>query len=112
MSPHEVSPGLLKIFFCAIFLILIYQGLRVARIPAVTPQEPETACTGEPIVVDFPYLGTVNDPWTCQVQCGDQKQRFILYSNGKATECEELPGCNDRGEDSGITCTPPAASNL
>lgn len=110
MSTHDVSPGVLKIFFCGIFLILIYQGLRVARIPAVTPPEAEAACIGEPIVVNFPYLGTVNDPWTCQVQCAEGKEKFILYTNGKATQCEELPGCNDRGEDDGVTCAPPDVS--
>ncbi len=69
---------------------------------------PASACRGEPIVVDFPYLGTVNDPWTCRVQCEDNRPRYILYTNGRATQCQDPPGCYDTGEDTGVTCTPPA----
>jgi len=65
----------------------------------------EVPCKGAPIKVDFAYTGTVNDPWTCQPQCQDDKARYVLYSNGKATQCETPPGCNDTGEDSGVTCT-------
>ena len=75
------------------------------------PNEPvtEQACVGEAIKVDYAFEGGYLDPWACQVQCGDSRPRYVLYSNGKATQCETPPGCNDYGEDNGITCTPPAA---
>jgi hypothetical protein len=94
-------------------LILIATAVTRVFPPAYrTPEEdilPSSACIGEPLVVDFPYLGTVNEPWTCKVQCEDGKRRYILYSNGKATQCQDPPGCNDTGEDTGVTCIPPTA---
>lgn len=78
--------------------------------PKPKPPVVETPCKGTPIKVDFAFTGGTNDPWTCQVQCTDNKPRYILYSNGKGTQCETPPGCNDSGEDNGITCTVPAVS--
>lgn len=95
---------------CGLILVVV---LAQAVIPdTYTPQpKPEVVageCIGEAIEVDFEFNGGVNDPWTCQEQCDDNEPRYILYSNGKATQCESPPGCNDYGEDNGITCTPPA----
>lgn len=82
-------------------------------IPRAYKPEPEEQivqepCEGEAIIVDFAYTGAINDPWTCQVQCQDDRPRYILYTNGKATQCETPPGCNDIGEDTGVTCEAPA----
>lgn len=70
----------------------------------------EVACEGTPIQVSYAFTGGYLEPWACQQQCDDQIQHYVLYSNGKATQCETLPGCNDWGEDNGQTCTPPAES--
>jgi hypothetical protein len=94
-------------------LILVFVAAQAIVPKAYTPQPREITeegqCIGEPIEVDFAYNGGVNEPWTCQVQCDDDEPRYILYSNGMATQCETPPGCNDTGEDTGVTCTPPAA---
>ena len=88
-----------------ILLVLTYEAMWPrSYVSAPPPPAPELDCIGEPITVTYPYTGTVNDPWDCQVQCDDDKPRYLLYSNGKATQCETPPGCNDTGEDSGITC--------
>ncbi len=97
--------------FCAfLVLLLAVQAVLPDTDPKIEIPEPTTACVGEPIVIPQAYEGTVVDPWTCRVQCDDGKRRFILYSNGRATQCDTLPGCNDWGEDNGITCTPPNAT--
>lgn len=94
-----------------LLLIIVVQSFIPWEYRTHIPEpEPEVECMGEPIAVDFPFNGGVNEPWTCQVQCTDQKPHFILYTNGKATQCETLPGCNDTGEDRGVTCTPPVTS--
>ncbi len=92
---------------CALILVIVawqsvFPAKYVPRPPE--PPAPELDCIGEPINVDFAYTGGVNDPWTCKVQCDDDNPRYILYSNGKATQCETPPGCNDVGEDRGVTC--------
>ncbi len=71
--------------------------------PVVQDQE----CQGIPIYVSYPFQGGMLDPWECKIQCDDKKQRHIVYTNGKATPCETLPGCLDYGEDHGITCQIP-----
>lgn len=90
--------------------------LLVVAVQALVPQqyvpeeqEPvtEQPCTGTPINVDYAFTGGYLEPWACQQQCGTTQQRYVLYTNGKATQCELLPGCNDYGEDNGQTCTPP-----
>lgn len=92
--------------------IVAVQGLRpLDRVPPPRSMPPPEQCRGAPIRVDFAFNGSVNEPWTCQVQCEDSLPRYILYSNGKATQCEAPPGCNDYGEDRGITCVPPVASS-
>lgn len=81
-------------------------------VPRPEDIEPEVECIGQPIAVDFPYMGTIAEPWSCQEQCNDDAPRYILYSNGRATQCETPPGCNDYGEDRGMTCVPPGAASL
>lgn len=65
------------------------------------------ACEGEPIRVDYAYYGGMHNPHGCAEQCEDGKQRYLLYLNGKATQCQKVPGCLDWGEDQGVTCVPP-----
>lgn len=67
----------------------------------------EAPCEGTPIKVEYAFEGGYLDPWACQPQCADGVQRYVEYSNGKGTQCETPPGCNDWGEDRGITCTLP-----
>ena len=92
--------------FIVMFLVVGWQALTDAPIPDSQPKEPPKPCAGEPIVVDYPYDGAFLEPWECQIQCEDKVQRHILYKNGKATQCEKLPGCLDWGEDHGETCVP------
>lgn len=95
-------------------LLIVVAGQSLFPRPYVSqPKEPvvEVSCIGTPITVDFAYNGTVNEPWTCEEQCDNNQPRYILYTNGKATQCQTLPGCNDTGEDSGVTCTPPTAGS-
>ena len=92
---------------CGVILfIVIAQSLRPAPYVSTPPPPPAQIgnCIGTPIPVSFPYLGTANEPWTCKPQCDDDQPRYILYTNGKATQCETPPGCNDTGEDTGVTC--------
>ncbi|MBM3231014.1 hypothetical protein FJZ28_01675 [Candidatus Peregrinibacteria bacterium] len=72
---------------------------------ALKPKQ-DAACEGTPIAVDYPYYGGMLQPHACAPQCEDNKQHYILYSNGKATQCQILPGCLDWGEDQGVTCVP------
>ncbi len=98
---------------CAVILVIVgVQSLFPRSYVPAPPAPPAelTACVGDPIEVDFAFNGTVNDPWTCQVQCSDNKPRYILYTNGRATQCETPPGCNDIGEDNNIPCLPSVKS--
>lgn len=104
---------IIQAFFGVIFLILLYQAIRVPKIPEAEPRE-DTAtvnCTGEPIFVPYAFEWTVLEPHACAPQCTDGKQRYIVYTNGLATQCENLPGCNDTGEDTGVTCKISAGSS-
>lgn len=95
----------------AIFVIggvLLFQMLVEPDETAYKPK-PDQVCEGQPIAVDYPYYGGMLGPHACKPQCDDGKQRFVLYSNGKATQCGKTPGCLDWGEDQGVTCIPPAA---
>lgn len=111
MSDKPSALASLVYGFCGfIVLLLAVQWILPERVPTLEPPEPQAECKGEPIFVDFAYNGGVNEPWTCRVQCDDQKQRYVVYTNGTATQCEDLPGCNDWGEDNGVTCTAPMAN--
>jgi|GEM_PF-693868 len=101
---HTVALGTAGIMV----VVVAWQALTEAPIPNAQPPEPIQACIGEPIIVDYEYGGSMMDPWECEVQCKDGIQRYIYYTNGKATQCELLPGCLDWGEDKGILCDPPA----
>lgn len=92
-------------------MLMIY-ALRGNPDQVLAPEKKEApvACKGEAIVVDYPFEGGYLAPHACKVQCQDKKQRYVLYKNGSATQCEDLPGCNDKGEDSGVTCVPSAVS--
>jgi hypothetical protein len=72
-----------------------------------TPPPTQEACKGSPIEVDYPFEGAFLEPWECKIQCDDDQPRYILYANGKATQCQPPPGCNDWGEDNGVECVLP-----
>lgn len=101
-SLERIIFGTLGFLLFIVFVQAVVPHRFVAR-----PKAPvvEVPCKGSPITVDFAYTGMVNEPWTCKVQCDDDQPRYILYTNGKATQCEIPPGCNDTGEDTGQTCT-------
>jgi len=99
-----------------IFVVVLFQVIRPEPVPETlpapaAPTDSTTPCRGDPIPLKSAFTGGSFEPWTCKIQCDDQKLRYILYSNGKATQCEELPGCLDYGEDHNITCVPPAITN-
>ena len=93
----------------ALLLFVGYQAVTMPKGRVRTPIYPHDGdlCTGEPIVVEYEYDGELLGPHECVVQCNQETARYILYTNGIATQCEPLPGCNDWGEDNGIMCTPP-----
>lgn len=96
-----------------VFIVILGQAFLPERaLPPPPPSVPSTPCRGEPIAVDFAFTGSIQQQWTCKIQCDDHKLRYILYANDKATQCEELPGCNDYGEDHGITCAPPVKTDI
>lgn len=91
-----------------ILLIVVVQAfLPEGPLPTAVPTQQDT-CIGDPIPVDYAFGGTFMEPHACIVQCADDKPRYILYKDGQATQCETPPGCNDIGEDRGITCKIPS----
>lgn len=96
----------LTAFLVIIFAMVIVQAFTTKDAEEYKPK-PDQPCVGEPLQVNYPYYGGSNDPHECQVQCDDQIQRYLVYTNGKATQCQILPGCLDWGEDQGVTCDPP-----
>ncbi len=100
--------------FVVLGVLLLVVAIQSVVPRSYTPEEvepyTEQACEGTPIKVSYAFTGGYLEPWACQQQCDDQIQHYVLYSNGKATQCETLPGCNDFGEDNGQTCTPPVES--
>src|SRR5687768_3064355 len=95
LSFHNVVLG----FFGLIFIVLFYQAVRIARVPTAPPKEEvvEAECIGEALSIPYAYNYTIVEPHSCAPQCADGKQRYLLYTNGVATQCELLPGCNDVG---------------
>lgn len=91
-----------------LLIVVVQAFLPEGALPSPVPTQ-ETECVGEPIVVDYDFGGTFMEPHECAIQCQDGNPRYILYANGKATQCETPPGCNDYGEDRGITCKVPAS---
>lgn len=88
-------------------LIVVWQQTHPAPEPTVAFDEPAVPCVGSPIAVAYAFKGNPEGPWECRVQCDDDQPRYILYTNGVATQCDTPPSCNDRGEDDGVTCEPP-----
>lgn len=89
-----------------VLLLVVAVQAMVPRTTVIDPEPPpvQEACKGTPIVVDYPYEGEYIDDWACERQCEDGLVHYVQYSNGKTTQCEPLPGCNDLGEDRGIEC--------
>lgn len=98
--------------FAAVTVSLLWLSVRPAKVPPPPPPPEQEDCVGTAIVVRYAYNGGINTPHECRVQCEDDEPRYILYSNGQATQCEEPPGCLDLGEDKGITCVPPNATTI
>ena len=94
-------------FFGVVFLVLVYQSFFWTPVVKPFSLEPSGECVGESLFVSYPYEGRVLDPHACAPQCADQRQRYIVYTNGYATQCETVPGCSDWGEDRGKTCRIP-----
>lgn len=95
---------------CGIMLLIVVaQAVTEPAVPVAPPPKPASECVGDPITVSYPYVGW-SKPHACAPQCKDDRPRYVLYSDGKATQCETPPGCNDWGEDKGVTCVPPLAS--
>ena len=90
-----------------IFVVLLYEQVLEKNDGKSYKPQPGTTCRGDPIEVSYPYHGGMLQPHACKPQCKDDKQRYILYTNGKATQCQTPPGCLDWGEDQGVTCEPP-----
>lgn len=93
----------------AIGIILVHQAVIADHTGKQFKPEPNSPCEGTPIRVDYPYHGGMLQPHACKPQCDDKEQHYVLYENGKATQCQKLPGCLDWGEDQGVTCVPPEA---
>lgn len=109
MQLQKIIPA----FFLVVLALVLFDSFRPVKVP--TREDValvEKPCKGTPISVDFPFEWTVSKPHSCAPQCADGKPRYILYSDGQATQCEDPPGCNDYGEDNGITCTPPGAASV
>ncbi len=87
--------------------LLVYESVIADKSGKEFAPEPDQTCEGEALKVKYPYKGGMLDPHACKVQCEDEVQRYIVYTNGKATQCQILPGCLDWGEDQGITCVIP-----
>jgi hypothetical protein len=103
-----MSPTKAAYWLCGIILvILVAQWSLPERLPEVAPPEPTAECKGDPITVEYPFNGTMVEPHACKPQCADGKQRYILYTNGVATQCSDPPSCLDWGEDHGETCIVP-----
>lgn len=96
----------LTVTLTVIFVTVITQSIIPPSLRDYPTPESEE-CIGDPIVVDYPFAGGFLDPHACAPQCEDQVQRYVLYSNGQATQCQIVPGCLDWGEDRGFTCIPP-----
>lgn len=103
-------PKLVLPFFGLVLIVLAVQASRSIVLMPEPPPQPGQMCKGEPIIAGYPYQGGLLDPHACKVQCEDGRQRYVVYTNGMATQCQEPPGCLDWGEDNGVTCEPPLVS--
>lgn len=110
MMNVSLRSAVIPVFFGAVLGIVATQsffGLGESETATVTPMEPTEECRGEALSIPFAYNWGPVDPHSCKVQCDDGKLRYLVYTNGMATQCEELPGCLDYGEDHGVTCRIP-----
>lgn len=107
---HKMFGNALQVFIILVLLIVVAQAFFRPSSPLSSAPPPNAECEGEALVVDYPFEGGFLDPHACKPQCDDGKQRYIVYSNGKATQCQILPGCLDWGEDRGVTCVPPGST--
>lgn len=107
---HFTTPRLVG-FVCGLMLCIVLVQAALPTPAAQTPPPPPApvTCIGDPIPVDYVFTGW-NQPHACAVQCEDDQPRYILYSDGKAAQCQTPPGCNDEGEDRGILCEPALTS--
>jgi hypothetical protein len=85
---------------------VVQSAVRSVQLSALAnpPKPPPVPCVGEPITVADEYGGGPVKPWSCKPQCADGIRRYLLYTNGYATQCAVPPECTDEGEDKGITC--------
>lgn len=95
------------VLILTIALVLLYEALIDGSNTEKFQPKKNQPCEGEALNVDYPYYGGMLQDHACKPQCTDKVQRFVLYSNGKATQCQKVPGCLDWGEDRGVTCVPP-----
>lgn len=93
------------LFLILVLLVVFRQSLYRSSLEQHDLVPP--VCEGAPLPVSYPYAGGFLEPHACAMQCQDQIQRYVVYSNGFATQCEKLPGCRDLGEDQGVICVPP-----
>lgn len=113
----KTAERLIQGILVCIALVLAVQALLPVKVPpnvrkntlaASEPKQGDT-CLGTAIRVDYPYEPGVVAPWECHKQCEDVNiQYYVVFGDGKATQCELLPGCDDWGQDHDITCVPPA----
>ena len=106
---HVTTPRIVGAVCGLMLLVVAAQAVMPSVPPSAPPPEPAKGCIGDPIPVEYAYGGWM-EPHACAVQCDDDKPRYILYSDGKAAQCQTPPGCNDEGEDRGVLCVPALAS--
>lgn len=104
----ESTENVLYVVVCSfIFVIVLMQSLALPtyeRSPGpITEGDP---CKGESIEVDYAYPEGGDSPNECMKQCLAGAPRYILYPDGRATQCALLPGCGDWGESRDIFCVP------
>ena len=71
-NTSQIATGALGLILLLLVVISLAPENYVPETPGPVVEE---ACVGDPIIVDFAYNGTVNDPWTCQEQCQDDRPR-------------------------------------
>ncbi|PIR53344.1 hypothetical protein COU76_01590 [Candidatus Peregrinibacteria bacterium CG10_big_fil_rev_8_21_14_0_10_49_10] len=86
--------------------VLLYQSFLADTSKSEFKPKENQECEGEPLSVNYSYYGGMLQPHACAPQCDDGMQHYVLYTNGKATQCQKIPGCLDWGEDQGVTCLP------
>ncbi len=99
------TPRLVGVLCGLMLAVVIVEAVFPPAHPIPPPTPPEGSCIGEPIVAQYEYSGWLK-PHECKVQCQDDEPRYILYTDGRATQCQAPPGCNDEGEDKGVFCIP------